>query len=157
MTRKSSVKKTPRKSTKSSAKKLSPRDVVLAYDLGGTKVAVGVVDRAGRIIEEIREPVVYDQGKKAVIQQLADLGSALISRHREIRRVGMASAGPLTQRRACSWILRISRALKGPGEKLPSPACSKRNSNFPSSSKTMRPLRYWRNIGSVARKVLITP
>jgi glucokinase len=68
---------------------------VLAYDLGGTKVLVGVVTRQGKILEELRVPVVAEKGKAAVIQQLADLGNAFLKKHPDIRRVGMASAGPL--------------------------------------------------------------
>ncbi|MCM2321782.1 MAG: ROK family protein [Oligoflexia bacterium] len=67
----------------------------LAYDLGGTKVAVGVVTSKGKVLEEHREPVVIQQGKTAVIAQLAALGKRLLEEHPEIRAVGMASAGPL--------------------------------------------------------------
>jgi glucokinase len=109
MTRKSSGKNSAKKTkTKSSskmaentAKKLAPRgsrgarEVVLAYDLGGTKVAVGVIDSTGHVIEEIRQPVLYDKGKNAVIQQLADLGQELMNRHPSVKRAGIASAGPL--------------------------------------------------------------
>jgi glucokinase len=68
---------------------------VLAYDLGGTKVLVGVVNHQGKVLEEIKVPVVVDQGKAAVIQQLADLGNAFLKKHPDIKKVGMASAGPL--------------------------------------------------------------
>ncbi|MGZ3709324.1 MAG: ROK family protein, partial [Bdellovibrionota bacterium] len=68
---------------------------VLAYDLGGTKVAVGVVNRRGKVLDEIRVPVIIEEGKAAVLKQLGDLGLELLKRHREIRRVGVASAGPL--------------------------------------------------------------
>ncbi len=68
---------------------------VLAYDLGGTKVAVGVVNSKGKVLEEIRVPVVIEQGKAAVLRQLSDLGRDLLSRHRGIRKAGIASAGPL--------------------------------------------------------------
>ncbi|MCM2278803.1 MAG: ROK family protein [Oligoflexia bacterium] len=67
----------------------------LAYDLGGTKVAVGIVTASGKVLEEVREPVVIEKGKAAVVRQLAELGQGLLKRHRGIRRVGMASAGPL--------------------------------------------------------------
>ncbi len=68
---------------------------VLAYDLGGTKVAVGVVNSKGKILAEIREPVVIDQGKKAVLEQLGKLGRQFINKYPKIKSVGMASAGPL--------------------------------------------------------------
>ena len=100
MTRKSPAKKStkkaaPKKRRKSATSRLNTKDVVLAYDLGGTKVAVAVVNREGIVLEEAREPVPYDQGKAAVIQLLANIGLQLIARYPGIKRVGMASAGPL--------------------------------------------------------------
>lgn len=69
--------------------------IVLAYDLGGTKVEVGVVNEKGEVLDVCREPVVIDQGKEAVIRQLGDLGNRYLSTHPEIEQVGVASAGPL--------------------------------------------------------------
>jgi glucokinase len=69
--------------------------VVLAYDLGGTKVSVGAVTSTGKVLEEIRVPVLVEKGKAAVIRQLSDLGKDIISRHKGIKKVGIASAGPL--------------------------------------------------------------
>jgi glucokinase len=77
----------------------APAKKVLAYDLGGTKVSVGVVDVRGRVLEETRVPVVIDQGKSAVLKQLTELGRQALRAHPEIRRVGMASAGPLDPKR----------------------------------------------------------
>ncbi len=68
---------------------------VLAYDLGGTKIQVGVVDSQGRILEQYRTLVRVAQGKKAVFEQLAELGGPLLAKYPEIKRVGIASAGPL--------------------------------------------------------------
>ena len=79
----------------SQRKKSASGSLVLAYDLGGTKVAVGVVDSKGKIIAEIRVPVVIEQGKAAVLKQLVELGKRLIAVHPRVKRVGIASAGPL--------------------------------------------------------------
>ena len=68
---------------------------VLSYDIGGTKVAVGVVTSRGRILEEIRVPVQLEQGKTAVISRLVELGRQMIRQHKDIKWVGIASAGPL--------------------------------------------------------------
>lgn len=71
---------------------------VLAYDLGGTKVEVGIVSSTGKILAHQRVPVVSHLGKSAVIQQLVELGQNLISSVPKkclISRVGIASAGPL--------------------------------------------------------------
>jgi glucokinase len=72
---------------------------VLAYDLGGTKVHVGVVTSRGRIVEDIRVPVVVEEGKKAVFDQLGALGRAFLAKYPEIQKVGIASAGPLDPKR----------------------------------------------------------
>jgi len=68
---------------------------VLSYDLGGTKVEVGVVNSSGKVLECLRTPVLFKEGKSAVIRQLADLGQQMISKYPKIKRVGIASAGPL--------------------------------------------------------------
>jgi glucokinase len=83
--------KAPRKKT--ARKPAHP--VVLGYDLGGTKVAVGVVDSRGKILEEMRVPAQFEKGKNAVMKQLGDLGAELIGHYPKIKRVGIASAGPL--------------------------------------------------------------
>jgi predicted NBD/HSP70 family sugar kinase len=57
------------------------------------------VNSKGKILEEIRVPVVIDQGKAAVIQQLAELGKNFLARHPDILRVGLAAAGPLDPRK----------------------------------------------------------
>ena len=75
--------------------KQKPREMVLAYDLGGTKVAAGVVDSRGKVLVETRVPAAFADGKEAVLDQLTRLGKDLLSRYPRIRRVGIASAGPL--------------------------------------------------------------
>lgn len=75
-----------------SAKK-SP--LVLAYDLGGTKVSVGVVNSRGKILTTHREPALIKKGKQATLDQLIDLGKQMIKKHPGIKAVGIASAGPL--------------------------------------------------------------
>ncbi|MFZ9595997.1 MAG: ROK family protein [Bdellovibrionia bacterium] len=68
---------------------------VLSYDLGGTKLAVGIVNRRGEVLESIQVPVLMEQGKQAVIQQLTHWGKELIKKHPTVQRAGIASAGPL--------------------------------------------------------------
>ena len=68
---------------------------VLAYDLGGTKVAVGVVNEKGRILAQTRALVAVQKGQNFVIEQLADLGKDFLRKFRGIESIGMASAGPL--------------------------------------------------------------
>ena len=69
--------------------------VVLAYDLGGTKVQAGVVTEKGKILAEVRTPVLFEKGKAAVLRQLSDIGEDFLRRYPKIKVVGMASAGPL--------------------------------------------------------------
>lgn len=69
--------------------------LVLAYDIGGTKVSVGVVNAQGRILESRRVLIEFNKGKNAVLQQLADLGHSYLKRYPKIKKVGIASAGPL--------------------------------------------------------------
>jgi glucokinase len=85
----------PKARSRRSAISSSSVKKVLAYDLGGTKVAVGIIDSRGKVHEEIRVPVQIEQGKTALIEQLSDLGSQLVSKHRGVRFAGIASAGPL--------------------------------------------------------------
>lgn len=87
-------------SSRSAARVPAP---VLAYDIGGTKVHAGVVDSKGRIIAEVRELVDFSEGRDSVIRQWVDAGLSAIQKAsardpgiaRRIRRVGVASAGPL--------------------------------------------------------------
>lgn len=72
-----------------------PKTVVLSYDLGGTKVSVGAVDSSGKVLREIRVPVVAKEGKKAFFRQLIDLGNSVLQEFPQIKKIGFASAGPL--------------------------------------------------------------
>lgn len=72
-----------------------PVQKVLSYDLGGTKIAVAVVNSKGKVLEELRLPAVIDQGKKAVLNQLVELGRVFLKKYPEIHLAGIASAGPL--------------------------------------------------------------
>lgn len=92
---------------------------VLAYDLGGTKVAVGVVDARGRILKETRVPVVIEQGKAAVIRQLADLGKELLREFPGIKAAGVASAGPLDPEKGVLLDPTNFTGPKGPWGKVP--------------------------------------
>lgn len=72
-----------------------PKTVVLSYDLGGTKVAVGAVNSSGKVLREIRVPVAAKDGKRAFFRQLIDLGNTIIEEFPQIKKIGFASAGPL--------------------------------------------------------------
>ncbi len=72
---------------------------VLSYDLGGTKIAIGIVSARGRILEEKRVPARFENGKDAVLKQLIELGKEFLKKHPEAKKVGIASAGPLDPNR----------------------------------------------------------
>src|SRR5690242_18998037 len=68
---------------------------VLCYDLGGTKLAVGVLNTAGSILENSVELAEFSQGKYAVLSQINRLGQVYLKKYPEIFALGIASAGPL--------------------------------------------------------------
>jgi glucokinase len=68
---------------------------ILSYDFGGTKVAVGIVDSGGRILDECILMPHFAKGKDFVLKQLIDAGKSFLSKSFEITAVGVASAGPL--------------------------------------------------------------
>ncbi|NDD91065.1 ROK family protein, partial [bacterium] len=83
-------------STKS-AKRLTPSKKkrtkkVLAYDIGGTKVHVAIIDEKGRVLDEARVTLDFSQGKNDVFRQWIDAGKKLLLLHPEVRKVGVASA-----------------------------------------------------------------
>lgn len=72
-----------------------PVQKVLTYDLGGTKIAIGVVTSQGKVLKELRTPALFAEGKKAVLDQLVELGQSILKDHPSIQKAGVASAGPL--------------------------------------------------------------
>ena len=71
---------------------------VLAIDIGGTKLALGLVDREGRILQRDEIPTRAAEGPERVLARLVELASAMRGRatsSHALRRVGIACAGPL--------------------------------------------------------------
>jgi glucokinase len=69
-------------------------DTALAIDIGGTKLAVGRVDRAGRVLERAAVPTVGDQGPEVLWAGLAGLVDD-VRRGDEVV-VGVGCGGPMT-------------------------------------------------------------
>jgi predicted NBD/HSP70 family sugar kinase len=69
--------------------------LVLAYDLGGTKVHAGIVNERGKICREVRALIHVERGRDAVLRELTEIGRALLKEFPKAKRVGLASAGPL--------------------------------------------------------------
>jgi len=68
---------------------------VLAYDLGGSKLACAVINDAGKILAEVREPVSLAHGPDGLIEQMVKHGKYFLQKFKGIQKAGIASAGPL--------------------------------------------------------------
>jgi glucokinase len=72
--------------------------LVLGVDIGGTKVAVGVVDRVGKILAQTRRPMVAngtaEEALDAVIGAI-DSMSATVGADGGFQRIGIGAPGPL--------------------------------------------------------------
>jgi glucokinase len=76
-----------------------PVDHVLALDVGGTKLAAGVVGRDGRVRSRLVEPSRVEDGPDAMIARHLELGRRAVAASdvpwAEIRAIGIACGGPL--------------------------------------------------------------
>jgi glucokinase len=70
---------------------------VLALDIGGTKLAVGVVTPNGEVRGYQVEPTRKDEGHERIIRRLFDMGQRAIHKARSgpVAAVGISSGGPL--------------------------------------------------------------
>lgn len=77
--------------------------LVLAYDLGGTKLAAALVTHTGKILAERRERSQTQEGPKSLIRQMTLMADSLWAEVADSRArtqcVGLASAGPLDPKR----------------------------------------------------------
>ena len=79
--------------------KVSKSRLVLAFDLGGTKIATAVVDANGNILKETRTKTDLSKGPHSLIQALTALAKEFITEYPNVSSVGIASAGPLDPNR----------------------------------------------------------
>jgi glucokinase len=69
---------------------------VLGVDIGGTKIAVGIVDRAGKILAQGRTPMVANGTPEAAFDAVVcAIDSMLSTRGTEIEGIGICAPGPL--------------------------------------------------------------
>ena len=75
----------------------TPGPLVLGVDIGGTKVAVGLVDTSGNIIVQGRKPMSAADSAEAGLQAVTVAIDSLISsaREDEIQSIGICAPGPL--------------------------------------------------------------
>lgn len=69
---------------------------ILGVDIGGTKVAVGLVDRQGKILTQARKPMVANGTAAAGLEAVVGAIDSLLSgAHTEISSIGICAPGPL--------------------------------------------------------------
>jgi glucokinase len=73
--------------------------LTIGIDVGGTKVAAGVVDEQGRVIEKLRRPTPASDPAQTVIT-ISEVVTELHSRH-DVDAVGLGIAGFVDEARAC--------------------------------------------------------
>ena len=78
---------------------MTPGDHVLALDIGGTKLAAGVVGRAGDVRSFVRAPTKVQEGPDVTVRRLLDLGSEALAAAghvaADMAAVGIGCGGPL--------------------------------------------------------------
>ncbi|MGA2501432.1 MAG: ROK family protein [Tepidisphaeraceae bacterium] len=72
---------------------------VLGIDIGGTKLAAGVVDADGRMLERGEVPTLAYEGLEPVLERIVGLGRELLARaaaqKEPVQRIGIGCAGPV--------------------------------------------------------------
>lgn len=71
-----------------------PEGVALGIDIGGTKVAAGLVDEHGRLLHHLQVPTPAQEGPDAILAAALEAGRAALSAtERPVRFCGVATAG----------------------------------------------------------------
>ena len=78
---------------KASLETANRRGAVLGVDIGGTKVAVGLVDSDGKILTQGRKPMIADSTPEAGLQAVTDAIDSLLTP--ETDSIGICAPGPL--------------------------------------------------------------
>jgi len=69
---------------------------ILGVDIGGTKVAVGLVDREGRILQQGRKPMVASGTADAALEAVTGAIDSLLSQaNSAVQSIGICAPGPL--------------------------------------------------------------
>ncbi len=68
---------------------------ILGVDIGGTKVAVGIVDREGKILAQSRKPMVANGTAQAGLDAVIGAIDSMMSTGPEIGSIGICAPGPL--------------------------------------------------------------
>ena len=72
-------------------------DVSIAIDLGGTKMRVAVIDRAGTLLQREEQPTLANQGRERTVERLIQIMTRLMTtiQGREVIGIGASLAGPV--------------------------------------------------------------
>jgi glucokinase len=74
----------------------APQGLILGVDIGGTKIAAGLVDREGKIVRQIRHPMVANGSAEAGLEAVFGAIDALSSsRDVAFEAIGICAPGPL--------------------------------------------------------------
>ena len=75
----------------------SKEDLSIAIDLGGTKMRVAVIDRAGVLLQREEEPTLAHQGREQAVERLTQIITNLIpsTKGRELVGIGASLASPV--------------------------------------------------------------
>ena len=75
----------------------SKDDVSIAIDLGGTKMRVAVIDKAGTLLQREEEPTLAHQGREQTVERLTQIITRLMASTRgmEVIGIGASLAGPV--------------------------------------------------------------
>lgn len=76
---------------------MTAESVVIGVDIGGTKVAVGLVDAGGRILAQSRQPMQANKGPEAGFQAVLTAIDSLLNTENksQVRAIGICAPGPL--------------------------------------------------------------
>ena len=72
---------------------------VLGVDIGGTKIAVGIVDRAGKILAQGRTPMVPNGTPEAALNAVVSAIDSILFSGTEVEGIGICAPGPLAPER----------------------------------------------------------
>lgn len=72
-----------------------PGDLVVGVDIGGTKVAAGLVDAGGKIVFRTRTPMIANQSAAAGLEAVTSAIDAVSAQASSVHGVGVCSPGPL--------------------------------------------------------------
>jgi glucokinase len=73
----------------------SGQGTFLGVDIGGTKVAVGVVDSSGKILSQQREPMIANSTPEMGFEAVTGAIDSVLSSARDVQGIGMCAPGPL--------------------------------------------------------------